>query len=205
MARAVVDARPGLRVPGGWDAFEVATRAILGQQVSLEHGRMLVSRLAESAGAPYAGPAGPPELTLVFPTAARVLGSRTVLDGMPASRRAALIALSQQLHAHPTQLAAWRDPRLVDEELGRVPGIGPWTGAYIRLRALRDPDAFPVTDVGLLRALANQAGRSVSAREALTRSEAWRPWRAYAAQHLWTAAGTPHRTARARGRREAVA
>ncbi|MGZ5967389.1 MAG: AlkA N-terminal domain-containing protein, partial [Polyangiales bacterium] len=178
MLAPLVRARRGLRVPGGWDGFEVAVRAILGQQITVEAGRALVSRLVELCGARTE--TADPALFRVFPEPAQVLHAELSAMGMPAARREALRALSR---------AALDDARLFDpmstveetvSKLRGIRGVGEWTAQYVALRASREPDAFPASDVGLLRA----AGLSPDA--LLARAERWRPFRAYAAQHLWS-------------------
>lgn len=184
----LIAARPGLRVPGGWDGFEVAMRAILGQQVSVEAGRQLGSKLTRICGTPVPTPQAQGEpLTIAFPTAAQVLQADLASLGMPQARKAALKAIAE---------AAVEDPDLfqplstVEETVARlcaIRGIGEWTAHYIALRAVREPDAFPASDIGLLRGAAGQGGTRPSPYELQKRAEAWRPWRAYAAQHLWAA------------------
>jgi AraC family transcriptional regulator of adaptative response / DNA-3-methyladenine glycosylase II len=179
----LVASRPGLRVPGGWDPFELAVRAILGQQITVVAARQLAARLAIVAGEPL--PNADRGLARAFPSAERVAAVDLRSLGMPGARRAALQAL-----AH----AAMRDPELfrplgaLDDAVARlraIPGVGEWTAQYIALRALRETDAFPASDLGLLRGAASVA-RPVSTPAALLRrAEPWRPWRAYAAQHLW--------------------
>jgi AraC family transcriptional regulator of adaptative response / DNA-3-methyladenine glycosylase II len=129
---------------------------------------------------------GRTSLDLVFPTPRRLAEADLRALGMPGARRAALHAL-----AH----AARRDPALfhpfgtIEEAIARlrsIRGVGEWTAQYIALRALREPDAFPASDIGLLRGAANGSGRRPTPRDLLQRAEPWRPWRAYAAQHLWT-------------------
>lgn len=182
----LVAGRPGLRVPGTWDGYELAVRAILGQQVSVAHSRTLAGQLAEVAGARYSGPASSEGLELVFPTPEQVLRTSLAAIRMPTARREAVTGLSELVMTDSTLFAPWRQQRAVTERLMRLPGIGAWTTDYVRLRALRDPDAFPATDAGLLRALARRAGRAVSPTQARAMGEAWRPWRAYAGQHFWT-------------------
>jgi AraC family transcriptional regulator, regulatory protein of adaptative response / DNA-3-methyladenine glycosylase II len=174
----LVEALPRLRVAGAWDGFELAVRAVLGQQVSVAAGRGLAERLALRHGEPLPQPAG--SLERLFPTP-EVLAAAAI-TGMPASRARALGALA----------AAVADGLVIDERqdlesaraaLLELPGIGPWTVEYVAMRALRDPDAFPAGDLVLRNALGG-----ISARELLARAEAWRPWRAYAAMHLWTSA-----------------
>lgn len=180
--------RPGLRTPGAWDGFELAIRAILGQQITVGAARNLAGRLAARAGLAV-GPevTGDPRLTTIFPAPARVMGCDLSTMGMPRARIAALAGLAQ---------AALADPKLLDpvggyaeasDRLLALPGIGPWTAQYWALRALRDSDAFPAADVALLRNPAVAAkGKRPTPKALLARAEAWRPWRAYAAQHLWT-------------------
>nr|WP_281349074.1 AlkA N-terminal domain-containing protein [Microvirga thermotolerans] len=186
----LVAARPGLRVPGGWEGFEVAMRAILGQQVSVEAGRRLVSRLARICGTPVPDPQGGDDgLALAFPTAEQVLAADLSPLGMPNARKAALKAVAEAAAADPD---LFRPLASVEETVARlcaIRGIGEWTAQYIALRAVREPDAFPASDVGLLRSAAGEGGLRPSPAELRKRAEAWRPWRAYAAQHLWAADG----------------
>jgi AraC family transcriptional regulator of adaptative response / DNA-3-methyladenine glycosylase II len=183
----LVAKRPGLRAPGGWDGFEMAVRAILGQQVSVAAARKLAGRLVALAS-PKLSPqmTGDERLMSVFPTAERLAAANLSDFGMPAARIAALRALASAAVADPQLL----DPVGTYEEavtrLLSLPGFGPWTAQYWALRALRDSDAFPAADVALLRSPAvAQNGKRPSPRRLLDRAESWRPWRAYAAQHLW--------------------
>jgi AraC family transcriptional regulator of adaptative response / DNA-3-methyladenine glycosylase II len=178
----MVRSRPGLRIPGGWDGFELGVRAVLGQQVTVEAGRRLGSRLAALAGRRF--PADDDGPTLVFPGAAEVVAADLSTLGMPDSRRRTLKALAA---------AAVADPRLfeaagaLDETLARltaIHGIGDWTAHYIALRAAREEDAFPASDIGLLRGAAVD-GKRPSPVELRALAEKWRPFRAYAAQQLW--------------------
>ena len=187
----LISRRPGLRTPGAWDGFELAIRAILGQQVTVVAARRLAGTLAERVGV-RVGPdvTGDPRLTTVFPSAMRVAASDLSTMPMPRARIAALKALADAASADPKLL----DPvGTFDEALARLlalPGFGPWTAQYWALRALRDSDAFPAADVALLRSpVVAEAGRRPTPKALLARAEVWRPWRAYAAQHLWTADG----------------
>jgi AraC family transcriptional regulator of adaptative response / DNA-3-methyladenine glycosylase II len=185
--------RPGLRAPGGWDGFELAVRAVLGQQVTVEAGRKLGSRLTQICGTGLpAGQRNRPALRLAFPTAAQVTAADLSALGMPNARKAALVALAQ---------AALQDPSLfqpqgtVEETVARlraIRGIGEWTAHYIALRAVRETDAFPASDIGLLRGAAIGVGARPSPAVLQDRAETWRPWRAYAAQHLWAADAAAH-------------
>ena len=184
----LVASRPGLRVPGGWDGFELAVRAILGQQVSVTGARTLAGRLVARYGEPLAGGRGDARLTHVFPTPARLADADPSALGLPRSRGEALRALAR---ASRDDARLFRTAQGLDEAVARLralPGVGEWTAQYVALRALREPDAFPADDLGLQRALAGEDGRRSSARQLLQRAEPWRPWRAYAAQHLWTSA-----------------
>jgi len=182
----LVARRPGLRAPGAWDGFELAVRAVLGQQITVVGARNIAGRLAEAYGEPVDLDAAKAHgLTRLFPTAQAL----SVLDPevlpMPRSRGRGLIALAG-LAARDQDLFGPR--RSLEEALERLvalPGIGPWTAQYIAMRALREPDAFPHGDLGLMRALEDDQGRRPTAAELLARAEPWRPWRAYAASHLW--------------------
>ncbi len=182
-------ARPGLRVPGAWDGFELAIRAILGQQISVAAATALAGKIAAAHGevlpAEMQGLAA--GVTHVFPQPAALAGAE--LAGMPRKRAAALSSLAAAVLADPLVLSARRSLDTAIAQLKALPGIGEWTAQYIAMRELREPDAFPHGDIGLMRALADADGRRPSAGELLARAEAWRPWRAYAALHLWTADG----------------
>ena len=173
----LVEARPLLRVAGAWDGFELAVRAVLGQQVSVAAGRGLAERLALRHGEPLPQPEG--GLVRLFPSPERLADAE--IAGMPATRARALQALAAAV-AGGLEIDERQNPATVRAALLDVPGIGPWTVEYVAMRALRDPDAFPAGDLVLRNALGG-----ISARELLARAEAWRPWRAYAAMHLWTA------------------
>lgn len=183
----LVAKRPGLRAPGGWDGFELAVRAILGQQVSVAAARRLAGHLVRLCGeALSAGAAAAPGLTHAFPSPARVASADLDALPMPAARRQALKAVAE---------AALRDPRLfqpsgtMEDAIARlraIRGVGEWTAQYIALRAFGEADAFPATDLGLLRGAAAGGGERPRAAALLRRAARWSPWRAYAAQHLWT-------------------
>lgn len=169
----LVAARPGLRVPGAWDGFEIGVRAILGQQVSVEAARKLAGQLVALCG------------TKGFPDAERVSGTDLASMRMPGARKRAIASLAAAAIAEPD---LFRPRSAVDETvatLQALPGIGPWTAQYIALRAAREPDAFPAGDAGLLRAMEVDGARPTP-KQLEARAERWRPWRAYAAQYLWT-------------------
>lgn len=182
----LVAERPGLRAPGGWDGFELAVRAVLGQQVSVEAGRRLAGQLVRLCGTPMAE-RGDAALSFTFPTAAQVAAADLAALGMPASRRDALIALAEAVLADPLLFQPLGTVEETVARLRAIRGVGEWTAQYIALRAVRETDAFPATDVGLLRGAAGRDGLRPSPAELHGRAEPWRPWRAYAAQHLWAA------------------
>jgi AraC family transcriptional regulator of adaptative response / DNA-3-methyladenine glycosylase II len=197
----LVAARPGLRAPGAWDGFELAVRAVLGQQITVAAARNLAARLVEAYGERIDDPAAAElGLTRIFPTPERLIGQDIAALGMPRSRGAALEALARTVAADPAIFTPRADLDSAIAALSALPGVGEWTAQYIALRELREPDAFPSADIGLMRALADEAGARPNARELLARAEVWRPWRAYAAQHLWAAdaAATPLQTKRTR-------
>lgn len=174
---------PGIRVPVAWDGFEVGVRAILGQQVSVKGATTLVARLAQRCGSHYLA-TRPDNLTHIFPCAEQILA--TSLDGLGITTRriAAIKALAAAVHAGELRFDGSMSTAQFVERSTQIPGIGPWTAQYIALRALNDPDAFPHADLILLRAAA-QPGETLSARQLLERSQAWRPWRAYVVMLLW--------------------
>jgi len=204
----LVSERPGLRVPGAWDGFELAVRAVLGQQVSVLAGIGLAARLVAAHGerlqsggyteridfgmrkADHAdtGRALYRRLTHVFPRPERLASLDPATLPMPRSRATALVSLARAVAADPQIFRIGRSLDEVVAQLRSMKGIGEWTAQYIAMRELREPDAFPSADVGLQRAMAGADGRRPTARELLERAEQWRPWRAYAAQHLWVAA-----------------
>jgi AraC family transcriptional regulator of adaptative response / DNA-3-methyladenine glycosylase II len=181
LARRIA-ARPGLRVPGAWDPFELAVRAILGQQVSVAAARTLAGRLAARSGAPVPGAGG--ALARLFPTPGALAAADLDGLGLTGARAAALRGLARAVLAEPALLAPAHDLEATVARLTALPGIGRWTAQYVAMRALREPDAFPEGDLGLVRAISTGAepGSPAALRR---RSEAWRPWRAYAALHLW--------------------
>ncbi len=191
----LVNARPGLRIPGAYDGFELAVRAVLGQQVSVSAGRTFAARLAARHGSPLAVPDdGQPALpTLRFPGPAQLADADLSGVGLTTSRQATLRALAGAMATGSLDLDPGTDPAEAAARLSELPGIGPWTVSYILMRAVRDPDAFPETDLGLRRAIEHLGCPPAHA----TR---WRPWRAYAALHLWTwEAAEPGRATRPAG------
>jgi len=179
---ALVRAHPGRRVPGAVDGGELALRAVLGQQVTVGYAGVLAGRLLATSGERLERPLG--AVTHLFPAPAAVAAADPAPWRMPAARAAALKTLAGALADGRLVLDAGADPLEAQERVRALPGIGPWTGAYVRMRALRDPDAFPASDAGVRRALdgLGHDGRPLSAERT---AEAWRPYRAYATQHLW--------------------
>ncbi|HZZ86730.1 MAG TPA: AlkA N-terminal domain-containing protein [Caulobacteraceae bacterium] len=186
---SLVARRPGLRVPGAWDGFELAIRAILGQQITVVAARGLAAKLVAAWGQPLPDNLVSEGLTHVFPTPQQLVGVDFASLGMPRSRAAALSAMTDAVAADPQIFGAKRTLEEAIAKLKSLPGIGEWTAQYIAMRELREPDAFPAADIGLMRALADETGRRPSPAELSVRAEAWRPWRAYAALHLWSSEG----------------
>jgi AraC family transcriptional regulator of adaptative response / DNA-3-methyladenine glycosylase II len=182
----LVAARPGLRVPGTWDPFELAIRAILGQQITVSAARSLASKLVAAHGRALDAEAAGEGLTHVFPQPTDLARADLAILGMPRARAAALSACGRMATQNPRVFAPTCSLEAAREALRALPGVGEWTAQTIALRALRDPDAFPATDVGILRGAAENGVRPTAA-ALIARAEAWRPWRAYAAQHLWCA------------------
>ena len=178
----LVARRPGLRVPGAWDAFELAVRAVLGQQVTVRGATTLAGRLVRAAGTPL--DRAEDGLTHLFPRPEALAHADLASVGVPRARAATIRALAGAVASGEVVLDASRGLEDAVARLAAVPGIGAWTAHYVAMRALGEPDAFPAADLGLRRALGNGAGRLAPARVA-ERAEAWRPWRAYAVMHLW--------------------
>lgn len=187
----LVRAAPGLRLPGAWSAFELVVRAIVGQQVSVKAATTLIGRLVVRAGEriddhPHPGTAWR------FPSPAALADADLAQIGMPGKRVAALQGLARavacgdvpidDIHAGRISAAALGEARAA---LLALPGIGPWTVEYIAMRAWRDVDAFPSTDLVLMQSIAARDPSLARAAAQRARTEAWRPWRAYAAMHLW--------------------
>jgi AraC family transcriptional regulator of adaptative response / DNA-3-methyladenine glycosylase II len=171
---------PGLRIPGAFDGFELAVRAVVGQQVSVAAATTILGRIVERFGVPLEG--APARIGRVFPSAAvlAALAPATLARlGMPAARARTLVALANEV-VGGLDLSPTAAPQQTLGRLAALPGIGPWTVQYVALRALGMPDAFPHTDLGVMKALSETQPARV-----LARAEAWRPWRGYAAFHLW--------------------
>jgi AraC family transcriptional regulator of adaptative response / DNA-3-methyladenine glycosylase II len=179
----LLERRPGLRVPGAFDGFELALRTILGQQVSVRGASTLAGRLAQRLGEPL-----PPDLAAErlgrLPVTAERLADASETEvagiGVPRARARTMIALARAAAERRIDLSPGADVTATRRALLGMPGIGEWTADYVLMRALRWPDAFPAGDLGL-----RKAAGGIAAAKLRQHAEAWRPWRAYAAQHLW--------------------
>ena len=180
----LVAAAPGRRVPGAASGDEIAIRAVLGQQVSLAGAATLAGRLVAAYGDPLATPVG--AVTHAWPTAYALVDADERW-AMPASRERAIRGLAAALASADLELNPGADRRTTEDRLLALPGIGPWTASYISMRALRDPDAFLASDLGVKHAL-DRLGLDSRPKAAEQLSQSWRPFRAYALQHLWAVA-----------------
>jgi len=183
-----VHRRPGLRVPGAWDGFEIAVRAIVGQQVSVKGARTLVARIVARCGRPLTGDiaeaGGCLGLSHLFPEPGDITEIPAHGLSMPRARARALAELARATLAGEVVFTSGLDRETFTRQLMALPGIGDWTAQYVAMRALGEPDALPAKDLVLLRAAAF-GGEPMTARRLATRAEAWRPWRSYAVMHLW--------------------
>ena len=178
---ALARRHPGMRVPGAFDGFEAAVRAILGQQVTVAAARTVAGRFAAAFGEPIESPFA--ALTTIFPAADRIAElpyGRIACIGMPGARARTVLALARAVAGGDLVLMPNADIEATLDTLRALPGVGEWTAQYIAMRALAWPDAFPHTDLGVLKALGETDPRRV-----LAAGETWRPWRAYAVMHLW--------------------
>ena len=173
--------QPGLRLPGAFDGFEVAVRAVLGQQISVKAASTLAGRFAAAFGEPVTMPF--PELGRLMPTAQRVASAAPpalTKIGVTSARARTLGNVARAMVANPGLLDPGADVEAALSRIKAIPGIGEWTAQYLGMRVFSWPDAFPATDLGIRKALGTD-----DEREILARAEAWRPWRGYAAMHLW--------------------
>jgi AraC family transcriptional regulator, regulatory protein of adaptative response / DNA-3-methyladenine glycosylase II len=180
----------GRRVPGHVDPHELAVRAVLGQQVSVAGAATLAARLTAEYGEVLGKPRG--GVTHLFPTADALAHADPAHLPMPQSRKRALLTLTSALACGQVEIDPGADRNEARRRLIELPGIGPWTAEYVAMRALRDPDAFLASDLGVRRAL-ERLGRDGSAHSAQALAERWRPYRAYALQHLWGALSAQQR------------
>jgi AraC family transcriptional regulator of adaptative response / DNA-3-methyladenine glycosylase II len=182
-----VEARPGLRVPGCWNGFELATRAILGQQITVKGATALAGRLVRAFGQPSSAAPG---VTHIFPSPQILADARIAGIGMPKARAETIRVLARAVSDGHITFDKVVDSNAFMNRLCEIPGIGNWTAQYVAMRALGEPDAFPSGDVGLVHALG-----AANVRELDRRAETWRPWRAYAAMYLWSVGSTTSRRA----------
>ena len=191
--------RPGLRLPGGWDGFEIAVRAILGQQVSVAAARTLATRLVQRWGEPL--PSAPlPGLERLFPSPQALVDADLRSVGLTRARADTVRGVAQAVLDGRVDFHAGQPLDAFVARWVALPGIGEWTAHYMAMRALGEPDAFPAADL-ILRRAAGTDGTPLGTRALIQRAQAWRPWRAYAVMHLWRAsadappASTPEKTA----------
>jgi AraC family transcriptional regulator of adaptative response / DNA-3-methyladenine glycosylase II len=183
--RPMLRKRPGLRLPGGWDGFEIAVRAILGQQVSVAAARTLATRIVQHFGTPVVSPVA--ELQRLFPGPELLVDADLRSIGLTTARAATVRGVAQALLDGRID---FRSEQPLDEFVERwvaLPGIGEWTAHYMAMRALSHPDAFPAADL-ILRRVAAGDGPELSTKALTSLAEGWRPWRAYSVMHLWRSA-----------------
>jgi AraC family transcriptional regulator of adaptative response / DNA-3-methyladenine glycosylase II len=186
----LVGAEPGRRGPGAVDGFELAVRAVIGQQVSVPGARTIAGRLVRLAGEAIPDPIG--GITHLFPTPDALIelaGVDPAAFAMPGNRRRALVAVAEAVRNGTVTIDPGSDPAELRAALVRLPGIGPWTAEYVAMRALRDPDAFMPTDLGIRRG-AVALGLPDDPAHLRELTEHWRPWRSYAMAHLWAIPAT---------------
>lgn len=189
--------RPGLRLPSGWDGFEIAVRAILGQQVSVAAARTFATRIAERFGTPLPAEHAAHGLTHLFPTPEALTDADLARIGLTRTRAETVRTIARALLDGRVDFRVERTLEEFVERWIALPGIGPWTAQYIALRALGHPDAFPADDLVLQKAVPTDGAR-LSAKALTARAEAWRPWRGYATLQLWREAMAAPAVARAK-------
>ena len=180
---AMLDRNGGVRVPGAWDPFELTIRAILGQQISVKAATTIAGRIAQRYGEPVAEAHAATGLVRLFPTADRLSRARFNDIGIVRSRAQTIRDLSAAVVRGDVDFFSGSSAA-VRRQLESIKGIGQWTSQYVAMRALKDADAFPGTDLGLVSAIAHPA--RVTPKELIERAESWRPFRAYAAMLLWS-------------------
>jgi AraC family transcriptional regulator of adaptative response / DNA-3-methyladenine glycosylase II len=181
---SIVSAFPGLRVPGGWDNFEIAVRTIVGQQVSIQAANTITGRLVREYGTPMEN-SFIPGIAYLFPTPDVLAAADLGAIGMPAKRARTLNILASKVAKGEIILEGTADIESIKGDLLKLPGIGKWTTEYIAMRALREPDAFPAGDLALKRELQGMSNQAEDDYRGINRPQVWRPWRAYAAMYLW--------------------
>jgi len=184
LLKSIIRENRGVRVPGAWGGFELTIRAILGQQISVKGATTLAGRIAARYGEQVNNPAAEDaDLQYLFPTAQRLARARFNDIGLVRSRAETLRRVSAAVVRGDISFDATQDPDEFCHDLKLIKGIGDWTAQYVAMRVLKDPDAFPATDLGLLKALHDD--KRATGPELAQRAEAWRPWRSYAAMLLW--------------------
>lgn len=184
---AMLGRHPGIRVPGAWDGFELTVRAILGQQVSVKAATTLAGRVADRYGSriDVAVDGVEPLPDRLFPGPDKLKRARLETLGIIGSRAQTIRAVAKAASEKRLTFDAAQEPQAFAAALQSIPGIGDWTAQYVAMRALKNPDAFPATDLGLLRAFDTKGEKRMKPAELLRHAEAWRPWRAYAALLIW--------------------
>lgn len=185
--RTWLQSNPGIRVPGAWDAFELTVRAVLGQQVSVKAATTFAGRIAQSYGEPLDvavdGLADAP--ARLFPEPQRLMRARLERLGIIRSRAQTIRDIARAVFSGELSFDAGQSAEEFHSALTSIKGVGDWTAEYVAMRALKNPDAFPASDLGLLRAFDDKDGYRLRPAELAVRAEAWRPWRAYAALLIW--------------------
>jgi AraC family transcriptional regulator of adaptative response / DNA-3-methyladenine glycosylase II len=184
--REILKVFPGIRVPGAWDGFELTIRAILGQQISVKAATTLAGRIASRYGQPLklAGDYCESELVRIFPTPERLARARLNNIGIVGSRAETIRRVAQAVLSGDLRFDAAQEPQEFCLALKSIRGIGDWTAQYVAMRAIKNPDAFPEGDLGLIKAIRHP--QRVTPKELKNLAEEWRPWRAYAAMLLWS-------------------
>ena len=187
--RALIRKSPGIRVPGAWDGFELTIRAILGQQISVKAATTLAGRIADRYGKKLSlsSETADSGLSRIFPSAERLMRARFSNIGMVKSRAETIRRVAAAVVNGDLNFDAAQEPEEFCKNLTAIKGVGDWTAQYVAMRVLKNPDAFPSTDLGLIKALGSieSQGGHATPSEILRRAEAWRPWRAYAVLLLW--------------------
>ncbi|MEP6632949.1 MAG: AlkA N-terminal domain-containing protein [Luteimonas sp.] len=182
--RPLLQRSPGLRLPSGWDGFEIAVRAILGQQVSVAAARTLAARVAQQFGEALPPGLGAPGLEQLFPTPERLADADLASIGLTRARADTVRTIARALLDGSVDFQVERTLENFTARWVALPGVGPWTAHYIAMRALGHPDAFPADDLVLQKNVPRD-GTRLSAKALEAQAEAWRPWRAYAVIHIW--------------------
>lgn len=186
LLQAAINTHPGMRLPGAYDGFELLLRAILGQQVSVKGATTLAGRMAATFGEAIVTPT--PALCFITPDPARIAEAsvdEVARIGMPGKRAQTILAVARAAADGELLLAPGSDPEVVRARLIEVPGIGEWTASYVAMRALAWPDALPLGDLGIKKALGMSRANDI-----IARTEDWRPWRAYGAIYCWLGLAT---------------